>query len=104
MEEEQEESADRRLNHLLNHVLLFLRGEEDGIQFESGCRELIGAGGYVLYTVDKVVTNCLKGIHNLFSDTMSNDVVVSVGSRVECRPVMSSSSSAQRHLHSTVLT
>ena len=58
----------------------------------------------MLYTVAKVVANCLKGIHNLFSDTMSNDVVVSVESHVECRPVMSSSSSAQRHLRSTVLT
>lgn len=90
------ESADSRLNHLLNHVLLLLRGEEDGIQFESGCRELIGAGGYVLYTVDKVVVNCLKGIHNLFSDSMSNDVVVVAAGRVDRRQAMSSSRSSLR--------
>lgn len=78
MEESKEESKEERLNHLMNHVLLFLRGEEDSIQFESHSRHLIGAGGYVLYTIDKVVGNCLKSVHNMFSDVVNNDVIVGV--------------------------
>ena len=83
MEESKEESKEERLSHLMNHVLLFLRGEEDSIQFESNSRHLIGAGGYVLYTMDKVVGSCLKSVHNMFSDVVNNDVIVSVGVGIE---------------------
>ena len=32
----------------------------------------------LLGTIDKVVGNCLKSVHNMFSDVVNNDVIVGV--------------------------
>ena len=70
-------SVSQRFNLILNHTILFLRNEEDSNVYEDTVRDLVGAGGYVLYTADKVLSLCLKHIHNLFNEIINNDIIAS---------------------------
>lgn len=69
-------SSTERLQRLLGAVILLIRGEIDNTVFEEECHQLVGAGGYVLYTVDKVVISCLKHLHTAFSEPLCNDLLV----------------------------
>ena len=51
-----------QVNEVVNSCLLFLRNDQDSVHFEESCRRQIGTGGYVLYTLDKVVTDCFEQI------------------------------------------
>ena len=76
MDERPTMSVSQRFSLILNHTILFLRNEEDSNVYEDSVRDLVGAGGYVLYTVDKVLSLCFKHIHNLFTEIINNDLIV----------------------------
>ena len=63
-------SATERLQQILGSVIMLVRGEIDNPMFEEECHQLVGAGGYVLYTVDKVLLSCLKHLHTAFTEPL----------------------------------
>ena len=69
-------SADERFNRILNHIIFFIRNEEESIVFEENCRQLVGVRGYILYTVDKIISSCFKHIHSSFAESINNEIVV----------------------------
>ena len=69
-------SPSNRLNRLLAAVILLIRGEIESVDYEELSRQLVGAGGYILYTIDKVVQSCLKHVHSMLSESVSNDTIV----------------------------
>ena len=73
-------SATERLQQILGSVIMLIRGEMDNTMFEEECHQLVGAGGYVLYTLDKVILSCLKHLHTAFTEPLCNDLIVGVGS------------------------
>ena len=73
-------SATERLQQILGSVIMLVRGEIDNPMFEEECHQLVGAGGYVLYTVDKVLLSCLKHLHTAFTEPLCNELIVGVGS------------------------
>ena len=71
-------SAAARLQRLVGSLILLIRGEMDNSEYEEESRRLVGSGGYVLYTVDKVMGSFLKHIHTLLSDAVCSDLIVVV--------------------------
>lgn len=71
-------SATVRLQQLIGSIILLIRGEMDNSAYEEESRRLVGSGGYVLYTVDKVMGSFLKHIHTLISDAVCGDLIVVV--------------------------
>lgn len=65
------------VNNLVNICLQFLRNEVDSLHFEEYCRHHVGAGGFVLYTMDKVISSCVKHLHSIFADFTTNELVAS---------------------------
>ena len=61
------------VNSLVNICLQFLRNEVDSLHFEEYCRHHVGAGGFVLYTMDKVISSCVKHLHSIFADFTTNE-------------------------------
>ena len=60
-----------RFNVLLDE---FVRGEGEGkgeSRFEDECRNLLGASSYVLFTMDKVIHQCLKQVVALLNSDVS---------------------------------
>ena len=60
-----------RFNMLLDE---FVRGEGEGkgeSRFEDECRNLLGASSYVLFTMDKVIHQCLKQVVALLNSDVS---------------------------------
>ena len=60
-----------RFNTLLDE---FVRGEGEGkgeSRFEDECRNLLGASSYVLFTMDKVIHQCLKQVVALLNSDVS---------------------------------
>lgn len=51
------------------HILLrLLDGDMDSNRFEDECRTLLGAGSYILFTIDKLINQTLKHVQSLTSD------------------------------------
>lgn len=75
-------TISQRFGLILNHTILFLRNEEDSNVYEDAVRDLVGAGGYILYTADKVISLCCKHIHSLFNENINNDLIVYENERV----------------------
>ena len=69
-------SVTARLQRLIGSIILLIRGEMDNSAYEEESRHLVGSGGYVLYTVDKVMGSFLKHIHTLLSDAVCSDLIV----------------------------
>ena len=69
-------SSSERFAVLLNHIILLIRSEEDTMDFEDMCRQLVGARGYIIYTADKVISTFFKHIHTLFNEPTNNDIIV----------------------------
>lgn len=69
-------SSSERFNQVINHVILLIRNEEDNSVFEEASRQLVGARGYILYTVDKVISSCFKHVHSLFNEPINNELIV----------------------------
>ena len=65
-----------RLQRILGAIVLLIRGEMDNTLFEEECHQVVGAGGYVLYTVDKVILSCLKHLHTAFTEPLCNELLV----------------------------
>ena len=70
-------SPTERFQRILASSIMLIRGEIDNSSFEEECHQIVGAGGYVLYTVDKVVVSCLKHLHAAFTETLCNELLVS---------------------------
>lgn len=69
-------SPTERFQRILASSIMLIRGEIDNSSFEEECHQIVGAGGYVLYTVDKVVVSCLKHLHAAFTETLCNELLV----------------------------
>lgn len=69
-------SVTARLQRLIGSIILLIRGEMDNPAYEEESRRLVGSGGYVLYTVDKVMVSFLKHVHTLLSDAVCSDLMV----------------------------
>lgn len=69
-------SPSERFNRMINHIILLIRNDEDSVGFEEASRQLVGAGGYILYTADKVISSCFKHIHSLFTENINNEIIV----------------------------
>ena len=69
-------TVSQRFGLIWNHTILFLRNEEDSTVYEDTVRDLVGAGGYLLYTADKVLSLCCKHVHNMFNENINNDLIV----------------------------
>ena len=72
-----------QVNEVVNSCLLFLRNDQDSVHFEESCRRQIGTGGYVLYTLDKVVSTCIKHLHSMFVDLTTNELLASYALHLE---------------------
>lgn len=81
--EEREPTAWEQVNAVVNSCLAFLRNDQDSVHFEESCRRRIGTGGYVLYTLDKVVSTCIKHLHSMFVDLTTNELLASYALHVE---------------------
>ena len=49
-------------------MFLLLDGSIDNLRFEDECRSLLGAGSYVLYTLDKLLFKLLNQIQLIMAD------------------------------------
>lgn len=72
-----------QVNEVVNSCLAFLRNDQDSTHFEEACRRQIGTGGYVLYTLDKVVSTCIKHLHSMFVDLTTNELLSSYALHIE---------------------
>ena len=82
-EKKEEDSAsptavDRNVE-LMDAMIHLLRGELTNQGFEQKCRQVLGTSGYFLYTIDRVVTGCLRQIQNMMSDAMNVQLIVGAG-------------------------
>jgi histone deacetylase complex regulatory component SIN3 len=66
----------------------FVEGSMDATRYEDGCRQLMGNKAYLLYTLDKVVANILKQLHNMVSEEAFEKLRVSCRDDGECGGVM----------------
>ena len=71
-------AVDRNVE-LMDAMIHLLRGELTNQGFEQKCREVLGTSGYFLYTIDRVVTGCLRQIQNMMSDAMNVQLIVGAG-------------------------
>lgn len=71
-------AVDRNVE-LMDAMIHLLRGELTNQGFEQKCRQVLGTSGYFLYTIDRVVTGCLRQIQNMMSDAMNVQLIVGAG-------------------------
>ena len=71
-------AVDRNVE-LMDAMIHRLRGELTNQGFEQKCRQVLGTSGYFLYTIDRVVTGCLRQIQNMMSDAMNVQLIVGAG-------------------------
>ena len=71
-------AVDRNVE-LMDAMIHLLRGELTNQGFEQKCRQVLGTSGYFLYTIDRVVTGCLRQIQNMMSDAMTVQLIVGAG-------------------------
>ena len=62
------------MNKILANVILFIRGETN--VFEDEIFRWIGADGYILFTVDKIVNACISHLRTMFAEDIVNDIIV----------------------------
>ena len=68
-------AVDRNVE-LMDAMIHLLRGELTNQGFEQKCRQVLGTSGYFLYTMDRVVTGCLRQIQNMMGDAMNVQLIV----------------------------
>ena len=71
-------AVDRNVE-LMDAMIHLLRGELTNQGFEQKCRQVLGTSGYFLYTIDRVVTGCLRQIQNMMSDARNVQLIVGAG-------------------------
>ena len=69
-------SACQRFVSLMDSIIQLLRGELTNQQFEHTCREILGTSGYFLFTLDRVVTGCVRQVQSMLNETVSLEVIV----------------------------
>lgn len=62
------------MNKILANVILFIRGETN--LFEDEIFRWVGANGYILFTVDKIVNACISHLRTMFTEDITNDLIV----------------------------
>ncbi len=62
--------------YLMDALIQLLRGELTNQLFENRCRQLVGTNGYMLYTVDRVVSGCVRHLQTIMNDVMATQLVV----------------------------
>lgn len=70
-------AVDRNVE-LMDAMIHLLRGELTNQGFEQKCRQVLGTSGYFLYTMDRVVTGCLRQIQNMMGDAMNVQLIVKI--------------------------
>lgn len=76
----QSKALDEYLNTDRYEVLLKLieelcQGSIDGSNFEDICRRMFGTGGYIIFTVDRLLNGLVKQINNLTSDAKNLEFI-----------------------------
>ena len=66
---------------LMDSLIQLLRGEITNPIFEQRCRQLVGTNGYFLFTMDRVVTGCVRQIQSLLNDPVGLQLVVGAAER-----------------------
>lgn len=62
-------SADRLYQHFLTALYGIIDGSLDNSKFEDECRLLMGTGSYLLFTMDKLVSSCVKQLVAAINDS-----------------------------------
>ena len=68
-------SPTDRLKQILAIIILYIRSENHA-SLEDDIYKLVGVGGYVLFTLDKVARDCIKQLHTKLTEEMINNLTV----------------------------
>ena len=57
-----------RLISLMDTLILFIENKLANKDFQKKCSEIVGMNGYLLYTVDRIVTGCIHQLRAILED------------------------------------
>jgi hypothetical protein len=63
-----EETAHNTYQHFLTALYGLINGSMDPSKYEDECRELMGTGAYLLFTMDRLITHAVKQLSSMVHD------------------------------------